>query len=218
MQIIPSILVQSKEEFTSQIMAIRDTLDMVQLDIADGIFVSNTTWADPTVVSAIAGDVDVELHLMVQHPLREIERWVDVPQIQKVLVHAEASDDIEQTLLAIKDHGWDTGLVLNPDTDISALDQYIHLLDGAMLMGVVPGKQGQLFIKETVERAAAVVSAYPDLFVEIDGGVNLDTIPDIVPTGVHAICPGSATWGGPQTPADNVLAMQELINSLTETP
>lgn len=216
MQIIPSILVQSEEEFKNQINAIRNSLDMVQLDIADGAFVPNTTWADPVATQTHAKDMDLELHLMVEHPLQELARWVGVPQVQRVLFHYESKDDLFPVIEMIHDNGWEASMVLNPDTNITVIDQYAHLLEGAMLMGVVPGFQGQAYIPETTERLKALRATYPDLFIELDGAVNMETLEQIVPTDIHAVCPGSAISKGTSTAADRILAMQQLINTLTD--
>lgn len=216
MQIIPSILVQSETEFLTQINAIKESLDMIQLDIADGVFVPNTTWADPAVVLQIDQDIDVELHLMVHNPIAELKKWKEVPQVKRILFHYESHDNVLEVINTIQSCGWEASMVLNPDTDISVVEEYADKLYGVMLMGVVPGFQGQAFIPETTERLKRLRSTYPDLFIELDGGVNMETLPQIVPTGIHAVCPGSAISKGNGTAADRILTMQQLINKLTD--
>ena len=84
-----------------------------------------------------------------------------------------------------------------------------------MFMGVVPGKQGQPFIPETIDRIKAARERWPALYIELDGAVNEDTLPDIATTGVNAICPGSAIFGNDRKPAENVGRMREQISTLT---
>jgi len=83
-------------------------------------------------------------------------------------------------------------------------------------MGVVPGKQGQRFIPETIERIQEARKRFPHLFIELDGAVNEETLEDIVGSGVNAVCPGSAIFGNERKPAENVARMRELIEKLTK--
>ena len=189
---------------------------MIQLDIADGKFVPNDTWADPDVVSERL-HIDCELHLMVADPLEEIRIWEEVPQVKRVLVHYESDpDNIKDILSQVQSYGWEVGLVLNPETPIDVVDDLIEDIDALMFMGVVPGKQGQRFIPETIDRIKEAREKFPRLFIELDGAVNEDTIEDIVNAGVSAVCPGSAIFGNERKPAENVKRMRELIHRLTE--
>lgn len=214
MQIIPSILVQTEQEFLEQINAIDDILPMIQLDIADGKFVPNKTWADPEVMEKSLM-IDCELHLMVQDPLEEARKWEHVPQVKRVLVHFESDpENIANIVAQIQSYGWEVGVVLNPDTDIEVVDDFIEEIDAVMLMGVVPGKQGQLFISETNDKAKAIKKKYPNMFLSLDGGVNEETLPDIIAAGFDAVCPGSAVFGNDFTPRENIEKMKGIINKI----
>lgn len=215
MQIIPSILVQSAEEFLRQNAAIADTVNHFQLDIADGQFVANTTWAEPDVIKKnVRGTC--ELHLMVQEPLAVIRAWSDVPQITRVLFPAECGGDISEIIKAIHHAGWQASLVLNPETQATIIEPFIAELDGVMCMGVHPGWQHQSFIPEVLPKITALKAAHPNLFIELDGGVNRDTLPEIFKTNLDAVCPGSAIFGNENSPAENIQKMQKLINELTK--
>jgi ribulose-phosphate 3-epimerase len=215
MQIIPSILVQSKEEFETQIKSVEGVLNTIQLDIADGKFVPNNTWADPDVVEKVS-QIDIELHLMVENPLRELERWSACEQAKRVLIHYETTNgNLASIMQTVKEYGWQVGVVLNPDTPTDLIDDYIDDLDSVMFMGVVPGFQGQCLIPEVLEKIRDFKSLHPTVFTEIDGAVNEETLPDIIASGVDAICPGSAIFKNDRTPEENVKRMQEIINRLT---
>ena len=213
MLIIPSILVQTKEQFIEQIIGLKDSVDMIQLDIADGKFVPNTTWADPDVVEEYT-NIDVELHLMVQNPLAEVERWTATEVVKRVLFHYEAVKDFGATLKAMKKYDWEVGVVLNPDTELEKIKPYLSDLDCVMFMSIIPGFQGQSLIPEVLEKIVQFNSEYSHIFTEIDGAVNFETLPDIIQTEVKAICPGSAIFAK-GNPADNVNEMKEIINRLT---
>ncbi|MFA6427184.1 MAG: hypothetical protein WCW16_01905 [Candidatus Magasanikbacteria bacterium] len=214
MQIIPSILVQSKEEFLREIKSVQKSVDMVQLDIADGIFVPHTTWMDPDIVKKNA-KIDVELHLMVSEPLKELKKWATVEQVQRIYVHFESEENLKNIMPTLHAYGWDIGIALNPDTPTSVLDPYIKEIKAVMFMGVTPGKQGQKLIPEVLEKMVDFISKNPNIFTAIDGAVNEETLTDIVKTGVKAICPGSAIFKNEREPRENVKRMGEIINRLT---
>jgi ribulose-phosphate 3-epimerase len=214
--IIPSILVPDEHTFLAWSRAVEEVLPMIQLDIADGQFVPNETWADPNVVDEHL-QIDCELHLMVRDPLKEVRLWEDVQQIKRVLVHYESNpENITEILAQIHSYGWEVGLVLNPDTPVDVVDDLVEEIDSLMLMGVIPGKQGQKFIPKTIARIKEARERFPNLYIELDGAVNEETLPDIVATGVHAICPGSSIFGNDRTPAENVKLMRDMISTLTK--
>lgn len=212
-QIIPSLLVDSREEFLQQIRASQEYIDMIQLDIADGEFVPNETWADPNVVKENV-DIDIELHLMVENPLEEIKRWVPVPQVKRVLFHYESEVDIKEAIVELHKHSWHAGLVLNPDTKISVVEEFEDDLEDVMFMGVTPGFQGQDLIPEVLDKINEFTEKYPECFTQIDGSVNKETLEDIVNTGVNAVCPGSAIFGNDKKPKENIEELRSLIQEL----
>jgi len=215
-EIIPSIFVSDQQTFERQLKSVEGAVNMVQLDIADGVFVPATTWADPDTVKNFAEiELQIELHLMVAHPLEEIEKWIDVPQVVKVLAPVETTDDLHAVIELIHGNGWDAGLVINPDTPAEALDPYLDEIEGVMFMGVHPGQQGQSYIPETTERIANFVKKDTGIFVELDGAVNMQTLPEIITTGLDAICPGSAIFGNAQGAKFNIEQMEETIHRLT---
>lgn len=216
MQIIPSMLVSSQEEFETQIEAVQTSVEMVQLDLADGKFVPNTTWSDPEVARKVL-KINAELHLMVADPIKTVVEWMGVPQIKRVLFHYEsvASENIAHTIRELGRGGWQVGMVLNPNTPIDVVDEHVEHLDAVMFMGVNPGFQGQSYIPQTTQRMKSLKEKYPDLFISLDGGVNLKTIPDIFSSNIDAICPGSAVFRTDKTPSENVADIRALIASLT---
>ena len=212
-EIIPSILIQTKKEFLTQSAAVSECLNMVQLDIADGKFVPNTTWEPDPETVADNLEIDCELHLMIENPLEEVRRWEHVDQVKRILVHYESTKNIGQTIGAVHSYGWDVGLVLNPETPIEVVNEHIEELDAVMLMGVKPGAQGQKFIPETLDRIKQLRVKYPNLFISVDGAVNEETIEDIIEAGATGVCPGSAIFGNDRTPEEHVKRMKELRRS-----
>ncbi len=110
---------------------------------------------------------------------------------------------------------WDIGVVLNPDTGATVLEPFTNQIDAVMFMGVVPGKQGQPFIPQVIEKIKRFRLKHPHMFVSIDGAVNNTTLPDIIDAGVNAVCPGSAIVEKGD-PAQNVETMNKFIHTLTD--
>jgi ribulose-phosphate 3-epimerase len=216
-QIIPSLLVPDQETFIRELTGLGNSVNQVQIDIADGIFVQNKTWSDPETAKQNL-KLDCELHLMVVDPTNEAKKWQNVPQVKKILVHFEAiADSIETTLPELLNLGWKVGLVLNPETQNHLLEPYLNSITDVMFMGVNPGKQGSPFIPSVLEKIKNFKTKYPNYFVELDGAVNENTLPEIIKSGVDAICPGSAIFGNERSPIENVERMKEMIERLTVT-
>lgn len=215
MQIIPSILVSSEEEFLKQINGVQNILDQVQLDIADGEFVPNKIGVTPEVVEQNC-NIDVELHLMVENPLLELQKWTAVENINRVLIHLE-SKNVAEAIKFAKDNDWQVSLVLNPETELISLEKYLTEIDSVTFMGVTPGKQRQELILETLEKIKEFTFHHPTMFTELDGGASEENLPKIIESGVKAICPGSAIFGNSLTPAENVTRLKEFINTLTKS-
>lgn len=217
-EIIPSILVETEKELLANIAAVSSVVNMVQIDIADGVFVPNTTWAadgDVEIISETV-EIDIELHLMVADPLLHARRWEYVPQVKRVLVHYESDPEhIGDILAAIRSYGWNVGLVVNPNTSIDVVKNVTEEIDALMCMGVVPGKQGQTFLPEVLGKISAARAKWPAVFLSLDGGVNEETLPYIIKTNLSAICPGSAVFGNDREPKENVRRMRDIIHRLT---
>lgn len=210
-EIIPSLLVHSEQDFLTQYHAVKHSVSCIQIDIADGIFVPNKTWADPGIIKDVV-NIDIELHLMTVDPLEEMEKWKDILQVKRVLVHYETiSNDTNNILTTIDKYGWQKSIVLNPATPISVIDAYVKQLFGIMFMGVHPGFQGKPLIAEVLTQIVKIKKKYPQLFLAIDGGVNEETLIDIIRTEVNAICPGSAIFKNNRSPKENVERMQNII-------
>jgi len=208
-EIIPSILVSSEEEFKKNVSGLEQSVPMIQVDIADGIFVDNKTWAEPTVIQA-ATELEIELHLMVQNPLEELQRWQGISQVKRVYFHFEAVEAVDTTIVEIREAGYEVGIALKPETSIELLEPYINDIDAVLFLSVNPGKQGQPFIPEVLEKIKAFRAKGWNHFVEIDGGVNEITLPDIISSGVNTICPGSAIFKE-GSPKENVKKMEQSI-------
>lgn len=215
-EIIPSILVQNQSEFEKNYFGLRGSVSMIQIDIADGKFVPNTTWADPVVIQKIV-ESEIELHLMVENPILELQRWEGVHQVKRVYFHYESveEDVIDNTIYEIREAGFEVGVALKPETSIEVLEPIKNDIDAVLFLSVIPGRQGQPFIPAVLDKIKDFRSYGRYHFVGIDGGVSEENLPEIIQSGVDAICPGSAIFGNGETPEENILRLREEVKELT---
>jgi ribulose-phosphate 3-epimerase len=169
--------------------------DWHHVDVMDGHFVPNLT-IGPPVVKAVkrAAGVPLDVHLMIDHPLRYAEAFCDAGA-DWLTFHVESKDDPLATAAAIRGRGARVGVTLNPDTPVSALGPLVGLADMVLVMSVFPGFAGQSFIPESLERVREVrerLGFTGD--VEIDGGIAEDTIADAAAAGANVFVAGTAIY------------------------
>ncbi len=211
MQIIPSLLTDDQLIYTNSLDELQGACEIVQIDIADGVFVPEKTLDNNDLTNLHIGTLQIELHLMVEHPCTTLTQWHNNTHIRRVYIHAECADFNQKTLELIREHGWQVGIALKPQTPISVLKPHIEHIDAVLLLGVEPGGQGRAFQPAVLEKIKEFKQTYPTLFCALDGGVNETTLPDIITSGVDAVCPGSAVFGNERTPIENIERLQSII-------
>lgn len=214
MLIIPAILVKNESDYLKQIDSIKNSVKLAQIDIGDGQFADHT-WADPEVIKNNA-EIDLELHLMVEHPLEELKKWTNIEQVRRVFIPYEGKDDLMSVIDFIDEQGWEKGIVINPETPISVLDEYLNNFTHVLFMSVHPGKQGQKFLPEVIEKIIEFKKNNPEHFVEVDGGINEETLPEITKANPDGLCIGSAIFHREASPTEQIYYFENLINTLTK--
>ena len=143
----------------------------LHMDVMDGHFVPNLTMG-VDLVKALNGIAPLDVHLMIHEPVRYIEKFVEL-KAEIISVHVEACTNLSSTLKKIKSFNIKAGVAINPETDISKLNDIVDLIDLVCVMSVNPGFSGQKFIEKTYERLEKIKSIVGNnTLIEIDGGLN----------------------------------------------
>ena len=154
-EIIPAIIAKSFPELRKKIKLVEIGVKTVQLDVMDGIFVNNKTWDRPEELKKIKTSLLCEAHLMVAEPRKILKRWLEPPKVCRIILHWEATDvkvSVAGLSREIRASGKEFGLALNPETQISVLDDVVGELDLVLLMGVDPGFAGQAMKPEIISK------------------------------------------------------------------
>ena len=196
--ISPSVLSANFTNLVDDIRIVEELgVSRLHLDVMDGHFVPNLTFGS-FIIKQIRSitKLHLETHLMIENPHLYIEKYAEVGS-DTIIVHEEASKDLESDLKLIRSNHVKSGVAINPDTDIKKIDKYLKYIDYILIMSVFPGFGGQKFIDDTLEKMSYAVSLKNkyDIVVGVDGGVNLDTIKRVYETGIDVSIIGSALYG-----------------------
>lgn len=183
----------------------------MQLDVMDGTFTQGKTFHDARALPELG--VDSEVHLMVMHPELVLRGWLKHPNIKRVIVHTESTANLPSLITQVHLAGKEIALACNPDTPSRIFEEYIDLIDGILLLAVVPGKQGQSMNSDVLEKAKELARRAPQLPLCIDGGVNGDTLDRVLEAGFTDIVVGSGIWraASPET------ALKSLYTKISTT-
>ena len=189
--------------------------DYIHIDLMDGQFVPNLTMG-PLIVDAVrkSTDLPLDVHMMVLEPGRFVNELVDIGA-DILTVHFESTKHIHRTILDIKNAGAKAGIAVNPGTSFEVAKELLDQIDLVLVMTVNPGYSGQEFIKSMLPKIKNVRemldNSVSEAELEVDGGVNADTVRLVVEAGADVIVAGSAVYNDKYSVAQSIKKIRELI-------
>ena len=153
--------------------------EYIHIDVMDNIFVPNYQLPIEEVNElGKYSDKPFDVHLMVEDPESFIKN-ITIDNVQSITIHLEIDKDIFNLINLIKKYDYQVGMAIKPNTDINKIDKYINLIDKVIVMSVEPGFGGQKFIDSSVDRVKSIRNKRKDVTIEVDGGINNETIKKI---------------------------------------
>lgn len=214
--IAPSILSADFGRLAEEIQAVENGgAQILHFDVMDGRFVPNITIGLPVLESIRkTTGLEIDAHLMIEEPSRYAAKFVEAGA-NMVSVHVEADSHLQRTLTAIREAGGKSGVAVNPATSLTAIEEVLPFADYVVLMSVNPGFGGQKFIHTSLDKLRRLRRMIDErnlsTRIEIDGGVDVSNVAEVVASGAEIVVAGSAVFGKGK-PTESV---RELIEAAT---
>jgi ribulose-phosphate 3-epimerase len=211
--IAPSILSADFTCLGKEVSAVEKAgADWIHIDVMDGRFVPNITYG-PIIVEACkrTTSLPLDVHLMIEKPEEIIPAFVKAGA-DYISVHAETCPHLHRTLQQIRELKVKPGVALNPATPLSSIEYIADQLDFVLIMSVNPGFGGQKFIESSIEKIRALADLLakknPSALIQVDGGINADTIASVAKAGARCFVAGSAIFNTPDY-TDTIAALRK---------
>lgn len=207
--VIPAILAKSQKEFKEKLDLISPYANIIQIDVMDGVFVPNVTWAETEKIKKMRLPMKFEAHLMVKDPeAGAIEEWAKAGAF-RIIFHIEATKKASECVRQIKKYEREVGVAINPETPIEKIKKSLPSLrrparsgvemrdpkvDYILVMGVTPGFSGQKFQSIALEKIKQIRKLAPNIKIGVDGGVDKTTAKKLYVAGANYLTAASAIF------------------------
>ncbi len=189
-KIIPSVLATTKEEFEKLLRKVEPYVDRVHLDIGDGDFVPTKTISGYEELIKLETKVNFDVHLMVARPEDQMCFWYKT-KADRFLIHAETDHGHANLINQIHLNGRQVGLVLNPETQVQKITEFIEDIDFVQFMTVHPGNYGGEFVESVIGKILDFHGRYPNIPIMVDGTIHLETARRVIAVGASILVVGS---------------------------
>jgi ribulose-phosphate 3-epimerase len=216
-ELAPSILSADFAHLAEQVRAATEGgATLIHVDVMDGHFVPNITIGPPVVRSLRkVTELPLDCHLMIENPDEYLADFVEAGA-DWISVHQEACRHLNRTLHLIRSHGAQAGVVINPATPVDTLSEVLDIIDYVLVRSVNPGFGGQKFIPAAVHKIRRLADLRTDrrlnYRIEVDGGIAMDTVAEVVRAGAEILVAGNAVFGA----GDPTSNARRLLKAATE--
>lgn len=208
LKISPSMLASDYANLKSELEKC-ESAELIHLDVMDGHFVPNISIGAPVIKAMKAVcRVPFDVHLMISEPLKYIEDFADAGA-DIITFHVECESDINETINKILECGCKASLSVKPGTPIEAVYPYIEKLSMVLVMTVEPGFGGQSFMEDMMPKIKKLRADFPDIDIQVDGGVNAETIKACARAGANVFVAGSAVFKS-EDAAKTILSLKQI--------
>lgn len=204
LKVIPAIIAKSQQELEEKINQVGGFVDCLQLDVMDNLFVPNKSLDFDFRLPGI--NCEIEAHLMLRNP----DDWVkqNWQKVDTILIPIESCKDPKGIIDFLKGKN-KIGFVLNPETPLEKIKDYLNEIDQVLIMTVNPGFYGSRFLPETLEKVRELRKLKPEFDIEVDGGINPETIKDVVMAGANLLVSGSYIFNS-ENPEEAIKILKRL--------
>ena len=208
--LIPAINADTFEEVQNKIKLIEPYVSWFHLDIADGTFTKNTLWHNLVEFAMIETELNIELHLMTDRVEEKIDHWFNL-SVKRIIFHIGGSKDPGFVIDRCHKNKTEAGISISPSESVAQAMAYKNKADFFQILAVNPGLSGQKIDENAFERIKEVRKFCPSCIIEVDGGMNLETIPKAIEAGANSIAAANAIFGDNGNVKENIEKLKNVI-------